>query len=368
MKRATINKWLKRVTTGILAASLALAGSMIYSTTTEAANESVTYDPANDAFEEWQTRGTAPVKAGYLFGGWYTSEDGGEVLTEETVKGYTGNVYAKFVPSYVLSVKAQIDANTQKNGAEDQAEASIRILTGVDSLQYQYIGAEILLGNRLDTKAETKTTVYKTLLMSDDTNTEKINANELFGTAANYFSVWKIINIEDINDDSIIYVRPYWETMDGTIVYGLAKYVHVEDGYLRYVSVPINMMSGQQAAAGVATISCENSDLFTGDVIVEEGRVFDDAMESSTFGDTVKIVGNGATVGSSSKDAKLNVNETLFANVRFKLQDGIELYNVDETTNVKTRANGFLKFTILDSDFSDWNENPVDAGAWDIQY
>ena len=92
MRRATITKWMKKFTTGILAASLVLAGSMIYSTTTEAANEEVTYDPANDAFKEWQTSGTAPVKEGYLFGGWYTSGDGSEVLTKKTASEHEGDV------------------------------------------------------------------------------------------------------------------------------------------------------------------------------------------------------------------------------------------------------------------------------------
>lgn len=365
MKRENITKWMKKFTTGILAASLVLAGSMIYSTTTEAANESVTYDQANEAFEEWKTSRTAPVKAGYLFGGWYTSKDGGEVLTEETVGTHIGDVYAKFVPSYVLSVKAQIDANTQNNGANDKAEASIRILTGVDSLRYQYVGAKILLGNKKDINAETKTTVYQTLLMSDDDNTKKVNANELFGTAANYFSVWKIGKIEDINDDSIIYVRPYWVTMDGTIVYGLAKYVHVEDGYLGYVSVPINVMSGKSVAAGLAEMGYDSNKLQIIENGVESGRLFDDGIEVNTsITGSVKIAGNGKTVG-TYKD------ESILANVRFKVIDGSQMFVEDSADSKVWKRNQTLTFDINDEslDFSNWDENKVDdPGVWNIQY
>ena len=265
----------------------------------------------------------------------------------------------------MLSVKAQIDANTQKKGANDKAEASIRILTGVDSLRYQYIGAEILLGNRLDIKAETKTTVYKTLLMSDDANTKKVSANDLFGTAANYFSVWKITKIADINDDSIIYVRPYWVTMDGTKVYGLAKYVHVEDGYLGYVSVPINVMSGKSVAAGLAEMGYDSNKLQIIENGVEPGRLFDDGIEVNTsITGSVKIAGNGKTVG-TYKD------ESILANVRFKVIDGSQMFVEDSTDSKVWKRNQTLTFEIKDEslDFSNWNEDAItNPEVWDIQY
>ena len=174
--------------------------------------------------------------------------------------------------------------------------------------------------------------------------------------------MWNIVNIADVNDENIIYVRPYWVTLDGTKVYGMSKYVHVVDGYQtnKYVSIPINVMTASKAAAGIATINYDSSKMsFVG---MEKGRIFDDAMEYSEANGTVKIVGNGATVD------KYNADETLFANARFKLNDGIELYSVNTNTNVMTRANGYFDFTISNPDFSDWNENTVDAGAWNIQY
>ena len=366
MKRKSISKWMKCFTAGILSAALVLTGVTVLPATVEAEETApgVIYEERKEDFATWkaQAEKTAPVKPGYLFGGWYTSQSEDNALTEETAGSYDGaTVYAKFVPAYVLSVKAQIGSGVTAN---DDAEASIRILTGLDSLNYQYVGVRISLGNKTQTESSTKTTVYDKVEIGTGENKTSVTAAQTFGEAARYYGAWKIGKISDANDSGIIYVRPYWETMDGTVVYGLAKYVHVEDGYLGYVSVPINVMSGAQAAAGIAKISAaNNTDLYTGDIIVEAGRMFDDDMSYNVDGTTVKIVGNGATVGENKS------GETLFANVRFKLTDAgkAAMYNTDTSTNEITRAK-VLNFSITDSDFSNWDEETVEADLWNIQY
>lgn len=363
MKNTMISKWMKTLTAGVLSAALVLAGTVTIPSEVKAADPAVHWTAAtSEAFQAWKYSKAVPTEEGFLFGGWYKDAAGKQALETTEASTYTGDVYAKFVPSYVLSVKTQLDENTQNKGANDGLAASLRVITGVDSLQYQYIGADIYLGNVKKAEVTEQTTVYKNLLASDDTGAWKVSAQELFGTAAEYLSVWNIVNIADVNDKNIIYVRPYWVTLDGTKVYGMSKYVHVEDGYQtnKYVSIPINVMTASTAAAGIATINYDSTKMtFVG---MEKGRVFDDAMEYSEANGTVKIVGNGATVDQYKAD------ETLFANVRFKLNDGIELYSVNTNTNVMTRANGYFDFTISNPDFSDWNENTVDAGAWNIQY
>lgn len=365
MKKAIMSKWIKGLTAGVLSAAFVLVGVASLSSTVKAEGEPAVHFTAglDDTFNEWKNGHTVvPTEEGYLFGGWYKDASGTQPLKENDANDYSDPVYAKFVPSYVLSVKAQIDENTKQ--ANDGNNASIRIITGADSLQYQYIGAQILLGNRIDTNAPERTAVYKNLLMSKDEGASKVSAKDLFGPEAEYLCAWNIVDIYDINDDSIIYVRPYWITMDGTKVYGLAKYVHVEDGYLNYVSVPINMMSGSQAAACVMTMNYNNTYL-TDEVIMEKGRVFDDAVECSAANGTIKVVGNGATAG------EYKSGETLLANVRFKLKDGTKLY-IESSTDSKQQVRGdagFLNFTITNTDFSDWNEQAVtNPGVWDIKY
>ena len=358
MKRRSIEKWMKKTIAGIMTAALVLAGTAVFPTTVKAENTDpeIKYENRTTEFNTWKEQGTktAPVLDGYFFGGWYKSASEEEPLTEETAGEYNGTAYAKFVPSYVLSVKAQLSSGVSEGDGEP---ASIRILTGLDSLKYQYVGVQISLGNGSELKNSEKTKVYDKVEIGTGENKASVTAEQTFGATAHFYGVWKIGKISDANDANIIYVRPYWETMDGTIVYGLAKYVHVEDGYKQYISVPINMMSGAAAAAGITTMEFENDKLdFVG---VEPGRMFDDTMEYSEGANTVKIVGNGTTVGSFKS------NETLFANVRFQAKEDVSLY---DTSTSEYKRTIFPQFKALEQDFSDWNEDTVDAGVWDIQY
>ena len=365
MKRASISKCMKSFTAGLLSATLVLAGAAILPATAEAAyaaEDKVLVEARKDDFTAWQKQEknakTAPVMDGYLFGGWYKDAEGKQPMTVDEAATYTETAYAKFVPSYVLSIKAQVSAGAH---ADDGDATSIRLLTGLDSVKYQCVGAQISLGNQPETKSYEKTKVYDTVKFGNNT----VKATETFGAAAQYYGVWKIANIADANDNKIIYVRPYWVTMDGTTVYGLAKYVHVEDGYLGYVSVPINVMSGKSVAAGLAEMGYDSNKLQIIENGVEPGRLFDGGIEVNTsITGSVKIAGNGKTAG-TYKD------ESILANVRFNVIDGSKLFVEDSTDKTVYKRNQTLTFGINDTslDFINWDENKVDnPGVWDIQY
>ena len=74
------------------------------------------------------------------------------------------------------------------------------------------------------------TRVYESI-KNDETGTGGWKPQEEFGPASNYFSVLKVNNITNDNCDNILYVRPYWKTLDGTRVEGVSKYIRVMDGY-----------------------------------------------------------------------------------------------------------------------------------------
>ena len=79
---------------------------------------------------------TCPKMDNYLFAGWYTDE--------ACTTGYWGKetpkdtVYALFVPSHILSVKAQVSANLLDDNA-DKTKASIRFVPTVDTLRYSKV-------------------------------------------------------------------------------------------------------------------------------------------------------------------------------------------------------------------------------------
>lgn len=286
------------------------------------------------------------------------------IIPYKTIEKETPSAYAKFVPAYVLSVKAQIDTTTAENGAGDGKAASIRIVSSVDNKDYQKVGFDILLANRHKVYKDPAsgkqepletTAIYTGLKVG---NAEPIEASKIFGTASQYLNVWRLDEIIDVNDSKIINVTPYWITMDGTKVEGIAKYVHVEDGYQsnKYVSVPIHV-SGGNFAAGALKLKYPSDILKVKDVEFcnQEGALLNKA--ELTYRDdetgTIQFVANAPMVG------QLFAEDGIYANVRFTIT-GSGYGGVG--------SGQFLDFIVSDESFCDWEEAVVVISAWDIQY
>ena len=351
---------IKKATVGVLTVAMLLTILSFVSVTAEAADEitvgEIVYSDAYNMSDYWIQQGSkvAPTKAGYVFGGWYAKTGDN---TFEAVTVLNDEAYAKFVPEYVLSVKAQNEAGTVASddvtteGSEDYT--SIRIISSVDCKDYQYVGFSVLLNNKIvltdnEGNALETTRVYTGLEVTGESTPR--TPQQLFGAASNFISVWRIDDIVDANDTKIINVRPYWITPDGTKVEGLAKYVHVEDGYNGYISVPINLITREQIAAGMLELSCNDSNFEFYDF--EEGRLFDEMkIKETTNG--LKVVGNSTTV---NDDTHAN---NIYGSVRFKKVSGDFVAGKGE----------FLTFSVTGAQFCDWNEDFVDINeTWSIKY
>lgn len=290
-----------------------------------------------------------PVKQNYVFGGWYKKADNAETFTVMSTKptDAEANVYAKFVPAYVLSVKTQIDTYTAEKKAETDKNATMRVLSAVDNRSYKEVGFKIWLGKRTSAEATPViTTVYQGLKLSEE-DTNVIEPETTFGAAADYFSALDLQNITQKSHASIIYVRPYWVTLDGTKVEGMARNVHVEDEYLDYISVPVNILSGESMAAGQMTMTYDKDSLEV--VGFEAGRLFElDEMsyhvDETTS--TIKVVGNAAVVDTNV------AADGLIANIRFREKTG------------KTMSEGVV-LTQTNQDFCNWAEDTVTVKIWD---
>lgn len=346
----------KKLLAVCLAAGMAAAGSMAVPEKAEAAvaEDKVIYDNSYAIEDYWKKDSkTAPVKAGYVFGGWYSGEQEGDYLTAEMIDtntdgniDFTGTVYAKFVPAQVLSVKAQNMAGTEV----DTPSTSVRVISSMDSANYQRAGFDIWLANRKqlfkdqDTKAPLETEkIYKGLMVG----TKPVDAEVIFGGVSKFVSVWQLTNIDKSNYDKIIYVRPYWITMDGTKVEGLAKYVHIEDEYKKYISVPVNLLDKEAVAAGAVNMTYENNSNEALELVeFEPGRVLPEMDYSyDGAGRTIKMVGNAATVD------QYESAESLYANVRFK----------------KPVAGTSFHMELVQ--FRDWEEKVVTLEkVWDVKY
>lgn len=328
---------------GFIAVAVILSGSIMISKTASAeeivvpAQNDIIYvkdETKYDIKKYWsESEKKAPVRKGYVFAGWYedTNESETSVLTEEEAKTAT-EAWAKFVPDYVLSVKAQ---NEEGTALGDKKNNSTRVLSSVDSDKYLNVGFDIWLANKKQlVDADTKTAplitdrAYTNIMVGEKT----VSATDTFGAASKYFVVWRLDNIADVNDGKIIYVRPYWVTMDGTTVYGLAKYVHIEDEYLDYISVPVNLMTGEAIAAGV--VEMEYSGLtFVG---FETGRLLKEMAANYATDGIVRMAGN------AENEEQEVFADGIYANLRF-----VKPGNTDPNTLIEMPE---------DADFANWEE------------
>ena len=342
MKANMINKMLKGVSVALVAVMAIGAGIVTYSNEAQATDEIVptsiqwvTVDNAKTTYADLDKAPKA-VDCGltedYLFAGWYTAENG-DVLSEVT----TSSAVAKFVPAYILGVKSQVaykSGDTFETDVEETSESVyLRLVSAVDSKNYQEVGFNISAtpdGATSDSYWNTDTsegegkTVYTYLKQEGN----DVQADAVFGTGAAYFFSYTVRNIPDSsNFDTAFYATPYWVTMDGTKVTGLAKYVHVEDYYLNLISVPVYLKSSTEAAAGIATVAYDDDNLdfygYESGKLFEEGLAADHGTGSGTG--IVKCVANVAELEDKEADG-------LFINLRFEITNSsVTSYTFDVT-------------------------------------
>ena len=298
---------------------------------------------------------------GYLFGGWY--DKNGDIYTaiKDTtdLANKTGTVVAKFVPAQTLSVKCQNWAGT-KSGDSD---VIVRVISAVDSTNYSGYGFEIsriadgvekALGTYEAKEVYSKFNYYES---ADDTEPDTYVPSQIFGKAAEKYISCTVGYIPAEHHGTIINIKPYWVTLDGTMVYGLSKFTHVEDGYLNYVNVPVNLnilSKDNAAAAGILSVKSDDGLTFIGiEKGVERGKVFDE-MEFNVLSDgTIKCVGNTSDI---SEKAAMDI----YINLKFQRKD------IDSDAPI---ANEFYTFTVGEEDFCDIDENPLKKDdVWNIIY
>lgn len=294
-------------------------------------------------YDERTVDGKTPTLDGYFFGGWYDKGDATGTALASVSNGQ--KAYAKFVPAYVLSVKAQNLYSTKAGNGP----TSTRFVSAVDCGDYQKVGFVINAGKgKADVEIESNTVYGKLYAKADDNNNYK-NGTQMFGTGANYISVLEMSNIPESAWEDDFYIRPYWVTKDGTKVYGLGKYVRINDGVNGYVSVPVSLTTAEAIAAGIVSIQYDTSKLkYVGYV---NGRVFEEIAANETTNGTVKCVGNVDPVVNDNAD-------DMYIGLRFQVID----------SNYSVANGSFLKFNMGDIDFCDASENTVDLDIWNVQY
>ncbi len=374
-------KTMKQILASTLVAVMLVAGLMITPLHVEAADsvkgqngeeyvlDTVNYNFANFWNQDASKR-IAPTRDGYVFGGWYKDVEGTKTaLTETEAAGIedASVVWAKFVPAEVLSIRAQLEKATETKNGVDVASTYLRLLSGVNGLDYQKVGFDILYNKKTqDSEANQKIAKNITKVFSKITNTETgesgLEADALFGEAATHFSVLRLDSIKAKNFGLVIYVTPQWTTLDGTLVKGQAKYVRVMDGYAdnRYISVPVNFTAGSDVAAGQMELKYDATKV---QLVKAEGKAFDTGLlmpEMNYYDDgngTIKIVGN------VDNQTDIAPNSKIFANLWFELAEGVTEESLERE---------ILSFAIDDAknQFCTWEEEWAEKAviAEDVKY
>ncbi len=143
-----------------------------------------------------------------------------------------GYVYAgvsdgsyRYLADEVLSVKLQLATNNQSD------EASLRIVSSVDSLDFKEVGFDLRVkvdGVYSATLSKSSTTVYQSIKSNIDGNII-VNSPTVFSNVSEYMFSTRIDNIPSTNYDSQIEIKPYWITNDGKKVYGVTRVVTINE-------------------------------------------------------------------------------------------------------------------------------------------
>ncbi len=347
MKMVRKSKVTRSVLTGVLAGIVLMSGVVVNPIKTEAAEDKVKYTQCNII----DGKAEIPVEKDYVFGGWYETAGSEKPLKDSVDTTSNTTVYAKMVPARVLSVKMQINSSAKE---EDQAATTMRVLSSVDDTNYREVGFEVYLGNQTtEFQTDKVSTVYQTLTYTEDGKTQDITASDLFGASAGYLSAISLNGITDENDSSKIYVRPYWVTLDGTKVQGMARNLHVVDEFYDYISIPVNILSNVEVAAGQFIFSYDKDKY----EIVEEtgfevGRIFGaDDMDYKVYPSAGKIKVLGIA---SEIDSHVLVNG-LLANIRFKAK------------NTESNPEGVI-LEVTEKKCADWSEEQQTVDVWNYNY
>lgn len=187
---------------------------------------------------DYKTNATYPKQTGKIFAGWYSDSTFTTPLGEDVKAGMA---YAKFVDANVMTVKAQITAET----TVQTKKTDIRFVSTVNDLNYREVGFVFDIEGRGE-QTKSTTTVYKKLYVLDGERADSVLPSE-FSVDSSYFYAFTYYNVPNANFETVFDVMPYWITLDGTTVYGDSVQKTIEEGAVKgLVGVEIGREDGEK--------------------------------------------------------------------------------------------------------------------------
>ena len=154
----------------------------------------------------------------------------------------------------------------------DSATTKLRLVTTVDSTAYQQVGFVINNGTA-DSAPVMSKTVYSSIIGNVGGVPTSYYPNEAFCETSKFFMIYEVGNVPNDVFTSIITVKPQWETLDGTVVTGVATNFKIKEvvadilGSATVSSNPNNMSASNVADGNFNTGSWRQGTDITGDYI-----------------------------------------------------------------------------------------------------
>ena len=342
-------KNIKQLLAGMLAVLLTIAGVAIQPNKVQAEdNAVVTYVEVQDynSFTTLIQNHTAPTKEGYLFAGWYKVGGNSRIAikaADEVTE--TDTIVAKYVRADMSGVGCQLNL-----AAENSTTRAMRIVSIVDSTHYSKVGFNVygredgegvrdewMMYEHNSERQAVSTKVYSGLCVyKNETECDVRTPAQVFGSDAEGFKFTTMLlsGIPQADYSTIIAIKPYWITLDGTYVEGMGEFNRVNDFAEGIVNISVNLKQATTIAAGLLEISYDKSSFrYEG---ADYGRVFEEMEIQELTAGTIKCVG---CVTDATKNSDY-ANE-VYVNLRFKKTDSNSLAAGSASFTVTVPDNGF---------------------------
>ena len=252
----------------------------------------------------------------YLFAGWYTDASCKTAIKDAAQ--VTESSYALFKPSSILDVKIQITDAIVTEGTDEETtkyndKYVIRFVSSVDCLDYKKVGFVVESTDGTYKGKSSSTTVFKGIESSNKGSEYNFSPKVIAEQSAYLMTAKLPVLPEDADKDYI--VRAYWETMDGTIVYGKSRCVSVNDN---------NVLKADTEADTINMVV--NGELTGSDYTASFTSSFDNNVTTDDF--TV----SGATVEVLNvEDGYSNIRITLPAHGDYAKMASLTKITIDDT-------------------------------------
>lgn len=275
-------------------------------------------------------------RAGYVFAGWYADE-ACEKTPIRSAEQMPEIAYALFVTENVLSVKAQLSADTLSAGTS-ATKADIRFVTTVDTLKYKEVGFKLVIKGKEATRS-TNTVYTELYALGRDGVVDKFTP-KYFSLASNYFEALTVTGIPSEEWDTGITVTPYWVTLDGTTVYGVEATKTVNEGR--------NECVAQIGTTAYGTLA--------------------EAVEAAKDNDTIEVLRDTTIDATLTIDKKLTITNVAGSSVTLTRADSLmdAMFNITSEGNLTITCTGEDTITVDGNQVEATSAMIVNAGSFTL--